>query len=107
MKTKDSQLRKGVLELAVLAELERAPSYGGELLERLATNGGLRVSSGTLYPLLTRLRGAGFVAPRWQESPVGPPRKYYELTAGGRRQLANLTDAWRELSTAMTAILGQ
>ncbi|MGJ9471684.1 PadR family transcriptional regulator, partial [Actinotignum sp. GS-2025b] len=54
----DSQLRKGVLELIVLASLSRAPAYGGALLQRLE-NAGMAVSAGTLYPLLNRLKKAG------------------------------------------------
>lgn len=100
-----AQLRKGVVELAVLATLNREATYGGALLETLSTNRALAISPGTLYPLLTRLRQAKLVTITWRESPVGPPRKYYALTAKGKRRLAALTTAFSELTGAITTIL--
>lgn len=100
-----SQLRKGVLDLAVLTILARTPTYGGDLLESLAERPGLHITSGTLYPLLTRLRASGLIEATWQESPVGPPRKFYALTTKGRRTHADLIAQWRELSAAMNHLL--
>ncbi|OYO04784.1 PadR family transcriptional regulator [Enemella evansiae] len=100
-----SQLRKGVLELAVLALLRRRPHYGGELAEALADSEGLAASAGTLYPLLTRLRTAGWVDTSWQESPSGPPRKYYTLTRAGRQQLARLERSWATLVRSVDELL--
>ncbi|MDO5701017.1 MAG: PadR family transcriptional regulator [Bowdeniella nasicola] len=105
MPPQDSQLRKGVIELAVVALLAREPTYGADLVDRLSAYPGLDVSSGTLYPLLTRLRKGGYVTTTWRESPVGPPRKIYELTAAGHRRLATLTDAWTLVSTAIADVL--
>ncbi len=99
------QLRKGVLELAILAMLERHPCYGGQIVEELGARPGLEASSGTVYPLLTRLRTAGLVDTVWQESPVGPPRKYYTLTPTGRREMESLTLAWREMTVALDGLL--
>ncbi|WP_296137680.1 PadR family transcriptional regulator [uncultured Tessaracoccus sp.] len=100
----DSQLRKGALELVVLVQLEARPTYGGALLARLAELG-LDISSGTLYPMLTRLKKAQHVASHWEESPSGPPRKVYTVTARGRRQLRTLARDWRALSTVVDAQL--
>lgn len=100
-----SQLRKGVLELAVLALLRRRPHYGGELTEALAAHEGLDASTGTLYPLLTRLRTAGWVDNTWQESPSGPPRKYYALTRTGRQQLNRLERSWATLVRSLDELL--
>ena len=55
------------------------------------------VVEGTLYPLLTRLKNAGYLTYRWEESIQGPPRKYYTLTAEGRTYLASLDEAWDTL----------
>ena len=95
-----TQLRKGALELAVLALLDREPSYGFQIVDGLATLPGLDATKGTLYPLLTRLKNSAL-----QESPKGPPRKYYALSAAGRAELAAQTVTWRELVTAMESLL--
>jgi PadR family transcriptional regulator, regulatory protein PadR len=68
-----SQLRKGVIELAVLGLLAREPKYGSQLVEELAARPELAITAGTVYPLVARLAKAGLVTSTWQESPVGPP----------------------------------
>ena len=100
-----TQLRKGSLELAVLALLRTAPRYGVEIVDELAARPGLEATSGTIYPLLTRLKNQHLVETTWQESPVGPPRKYYRLTPGGRSQLVVQAAAWRRLSVAINELL--
>ena len=102
-----AQLRRGALELAVLAVLGRAPSYGGEIVETLGGLPGLDTAAGTVYPLLSRFHRAGWVETTWQESPSGPPRKYYALTPAGRDQLGDQTAAWRQLAATMTTLLGK
>ncbi|WOT02294.1 PadR family transcriptional regulator [Corynebacterium pyruviciproducens] len=101
----DSQLRKGVLELVVLTLLAREPTYGGDLLARLKGNGELAVSQGTLYPLLARLRKAGYLGISWEPSPSGPPRKIYAVTDSGRAYLRQLTDLWNSFSAAVSALI--
>lgn len=100
-----ARLRKGVLELAILALLDDAQAYGGEIVEKLAARGSLAATAGTVYPLLTRLRKAGAVETTWEESPVGPPRKYYRLTSAGHADLAAGARAWDGLATDMSALL--
>lgn len=100
-----TQLRRGVLELAILALLAKERSFGGAIVDSLAAHPGLAASAGTVYPLLTRLRTAGLLTTKWEESPAGPPRKYYSLTATGRRELATLTQSWRSLATAVDELL--
>lgn len=97
----ESQLRKGALELVILGLLGTRPSYGGEILTRLSEEADLTVSSGTVYPLLARLRKTRLVATSWQESPVGPPRKIYALTSAGRARLEELTTEWNVLAAAV------
>ena len=82
------QVRKGVLELCILRALAGPERYGYELVKTLANVPGLGLTEGTLYPLLSRLRLAGLVATRLEESAAGPARKYYSLTPEGRRVLA-------------------
>lgn len=102
----DSQLRKGVLEMVVLQLLAAQPSYGGELLERLATND-LDVSEGTLYPLLSRVKKAGYVDTSWAPSPSGPPRKIYTVTDTGHAHLTDLKTQWQRFSASVSALVGK
>ncbi|MBU4213265.1 MAG: PadR family transcriptional regulator [Actinobacteria bacterium] len=60
---------------------------------------------GTLYPLLGRLRKAGWVDTTWQESPTGPPRRYYHLTADGKRALAEFIRLWGPFRDAVDTAL--
>lgn len=79
------QVRKGHLDLCILAALAPQERYGYDLVKALAAVPGLGVSEGTVYPLLSRLRLAGLVAARLEESPEGPARKYYSITKEGRK----------------------
>ncbi len=106
MASSTAQLRKGTVELAVLALLARKDHYGGELVESLSSHSGLDASAGTIYPLLKRLSGSGVVSTSWVESPSGPPRKYYSLTTSGRNEFGQLRDAWRELTASLNTLLG-
>lgn len=80
------QVRKGVLELGILSALGNGERYGYELVKGLVAVPGVQVAEGSIYPLLTRLKRQGFVNTRLVESSEGPARKYYSLTAGGRKQ---------------------
>lgn len=102
-----AQLRKGVLEYCVLAELAHTPSYGHELAAALAQRGVLFASGGALYPLLSRLRDAGWVVTYWEESEAGPPRKYYSITADGLAALSQFKTAWDAFSADVNATLSQ
>lgn len=102
-----AQLRKGVLELAILALLDRGPSYGAALVDDLAARPGLAAGAGTVYPLLSRLKRSGMVETTWQESPVGPPRKYYRLTEAGHRNLADSRASWHELTLTMEQLFAE
>ena len=80
-----AQVRKGWIEMAILAILWNGRVYGLEILRLLEEESDLVLAEGTIYPLLNRLRKAGLVAAEWEESDSGHPRKYYSLTAAGRR----------------------
>lgn len=82
------QLRRGLLDHCVLSSLGSGERYGYDLVKTLTALPGLDVSEGTLYPLLSRLRLQGLITSRLVESSEGPARKYYSLTARGRRVLA-------------------
>lgn len=98
-------LRRGVIELAVLGLLADGPRYGQQVVEELSRTPALAVPAGTVYPLVSRLLKDGLIASTWEESPVGPPRKYYRLTPEGQATLASMTSAWRQLRDALDQIL--
>ena len=102
-----TQMRRGTLEYCVLALLRDQPRYGFDLVRTLAQADGLITSEGTIYPLLSRLRRDGLVTTTWHESSSGPPRRYYELTAEGRRALALFTTEWDRFTGAVDRLLRQ
>lgn len=102
-----SQFRKGVVELAIFALLHRGEAYGGEIVDKLAGYPGLAISAGTVYPLLSRLKKSGLIDSAWRESPVGPPRKYYRLSAAGDLEYAEMAKAWHGVTEAMDELLGK
>ncbi|HZH72472.1 MAG TPA: PadR family transcriptional regulator [Mariniphaga sp.] len=98
-----AQMRKGVLEYCILLVLDGEPLYASNIIEALKA-AKMIVVEGTLYPLLTRLKNAGLLTYRWEESNQGPPRKYYELTDKGRKFLDELENSWSELVDAVGKI---
>jgi PadR family transcriptional regulator PadR len=94
---KVAQLRKGILELAILAALYRNAHYGYSLVRKMAESGALEVKEGTIYPILSRLAKEGLVQTEWVESKQGPPRKYYSLTHSGRSMCKTLDTEFRRL----------
>ena len=98
-----AQLRKGILEYCILAILSREDSYAPKIIAELKQSE-MIVVEGTLYPILTRQKNAGLLTYRWEESPQGPPRKYYTLTEKGREYLASLDVAWEELVSQIRTI---
>jgi PadR family transcriptional regulator, regulatory protein PadR len=100
-----TELRRGVLELCVLAVLERGESYAFDLVRDLSDAGELLTSEGTIYPLLARMRDQQLVSTDWRESAAGPPRRYYRLTDAGRRALVSLGADWGRFRDAVDALL--
>ena len=98
-----AQMRKGVLEYCILSVLNGEDKYASEILESLK-DAKLLVVEGTIYPLLTRLKNAGLLAYRWEESSSGPPRKYYALTETGKLFLKELDTTWNALKNAVQLV---
>jgi len=98
------QLKKGVLDLCVLALLSRHDSYAYEIAARLAEDIGM--GEGTIYPLMRRLQAEGLVETYLEESPSGPSRKYYRLTEAGRTSFSSQKAAWGSFASAVESILG-
>ena len=99
------QLRKGSLELAILAALWQDRLYGLEILRDLESKSDLIVVEGTVYPLLNRLHALGLVESEWVESDSGHPRKYCRLTPAGRQRALEMSRIWARFSASMTNLL--
>lgn len=99
-----AQMRKGVLEFCILSILSKNDAYASDILNTLKQSE-LIVVEGTLYPLLSRQKNAGLLSYRWEESPQGPPRKYYALTDKGREALKELESSWQKLIDAVNSIM--
>jgi PadR family transcriptional regulator PadR len=98
------QLKKGVLEMCVLALLSKGDNYAYEIASQMAEAVGM--GEGTIYPLMRRMQNDGLVTTYLQESASGPPRKYYKLSkAGGAALLAQRAE-WDAFETAVAKILG-
>ena len=98
-----SQMKKGVLEFCILSIIQRGEVYPSDITLELKESG-MQVLEGTLYPLLTRLKNAGYLEYRWVESLSGPPRKYFSMSESGKEFYLSLEKTWNEISTAVNMI---
>jgi PadR family transcriptional regulator PadR len=98
---KFAAIRKGLLEFLILKIVATDKVYAADILKRLSETE-FATQEGTLYPLLSKMRRDGLLDYEWQESDAGPPRKYYELTAKGTSQLADLNEYWKQLNVTVT-----
>jgi PadR family transcriptional regulator, regulatory protein PadR len=101
----EAQIRKGCLEMAILASLWQSRLYGLEILRTLAEKSQLDVAEGTLYPILSRLKAEGLLQSEWVEAEAGHPRKYYWLTAPGRRRAREMAEAWHTFAASLTTLI--
>jgi len=99
----NTQFKKGVLELCVLALLDRKDCYGYEMVDEISKN--ISISEGTIYPLLKRLKKEGLVTSYLKESQDGPPRKYYRITDMGKEKKEKLVAEWDEFSVGVSNLL--
>ncbi|HEX2556847.1 MAG TPA: PadR family transcriptional regulator [Nitrososphaera sp.] len=96
-------IRKGLLEFVILKIISGDKVYVADMLQILSDTE-FATQEGTLYPLLSRMRREELVAYEWQESESGPPRKYYKLTAAGKKQLADFNEYWKSLNTFLNQL---
>ena len=101
--TTEVQLKRGVLELCVLAHLATADNYAYEIATFLAREIGM--GEGTIYPLMRRMQADGLLDDYLVDSPSGPPRRYYKLTRAGRARLAAQRATWDSFSRAIDRIV--
>jgi transcriptional regulator len=102
----DRELKKGSAELLVLSLLEARPRHGYEVSKVIETRsaGRLRFHMASLYPLLYRLEERGWIEGRWVERAGERRRRYYRLTAQGRKVLAAQRETWREFVRAVDLV---
>jgi len=100
-----SQLRRGVLELCVLRLLRDEPNYGYEIVAALEALSPLSTGENTVYPLLRRLKSDRYLDTFAVDSPAGPPRQYYRITARGRQRLLTLEKEWNDMARAVQRCL--
>lgn len=101
----EAQLRKGCLEMAILAALWDSRRYGLEILRQLADRFQLEVTEGTLYPILSRLKAENLLQSEWVEADAGHPRKYYWLSSAGRARAREMAEAWDGFSANVSALV--
>ena len=97
------QFKKGVLELCVLVLLNKQDCYGYELVQKISQK--IDISEGSAYPLLRRLTKEGYFTTYLRESTEGPPRKYYKLTAEGKKYLETLLQEWKEFTKGVDQLI--
>lgn len=100
-----TQLRRGLIELCVLAALGEEEAYGYQIVERLGTTAGLHVTESTIYPLLARLARDRCLVTRTAASPQGPARRYYRLSEAGRRRLKAMIARWRAIEQTVDQLV--
>ena len=98
------QLRRGGLELAILAAVAPRPRYGLDIIGHLEEFTDLVVTEGTIYPILARLTRDGWLISEWREE-GSHPRKYYRLTDSGRERLAYMTGSWRSFAAKLERLI--
>ena len=99
-----TQMKKGILEFCVLLIISKERIYSSEIIKELVSTGLVTVE-GTIYPMLSRLNADGFLKYSWEESPSGPPRKYYELSKSGQEKLESFKIAWGSISSSINLLL--
>lgn len=104
----DREFLTGTVGLLILSLLGERAMYGYELLQEAERRSArqFQLKEGTIYPALHQMERAGLLVAEWRESEAGRARKYYALTAKGRRQAASKRRQWAALAAAVGAILG-
>lgn len=101
----NTQFKKGALELCVLSQLVHGDKYGYELTERIS--GLMSIASGTLYPILRKLKEEDYVTTYLVESESGPARKYYRLTDKGKQYQNDVKREWESFVGAVNQLIGE
>lgn len=102
-----AELKKGSIQLVLLAMLQDEPKYGFQIIRELRdrTDGFYDLKEGTLYPALRRLEEKGYLEGAWQTEEAGGPKKYYHITEPGRKALEEATKVWEDLVWSCNRVL--
>lgn len=100
-----TQVRKGLLELSILNALRAGRLYGYDIVKTLRATGGVVISEGTIYPILSRFRREGLVEAELEPSPDGPARRYYTLTPAGQEVLQQMNVYWDRIKRGIDSAL--
>lgn len=92
-----TQLRKGMLDIAILNLVSHGPCHGYEMVQRMKKIQGLKIREGNVYPILARLQQDGLITCYSQPSADGPPRKYFQITAAGTDILEQMNIHWEQM----------
>jgi transcriptional regulator len=103
----DPQLVKGTVRLLVLRLLDQEPMYGYQMIQHLKdrSEGYFRLGEGALYPLLHEMEEQGFLRAEWRDQEGRPRRRYYHLTARGRKELARRLETWEDFTRAVDLVV--
>lgn len=96
---------RGVLELCTLQIVSAGETYGYAVIQQLEAAGLGKIKGGTLYPILSRLEDDGLLKSSWREGDNGPGRKFFAITAEGRKRLADRTERWQQFSQSVAAVM--
>ena len=99
----NTQFNKGVIEMCVLALVNKRDFYGYELVETISKN--IEISEGTIYPILRRLTQDRYFETYLRESTEGPPRKYYRMTTQGKKETEKLLKEWKQFTNDVESVI--
>lgn len=102
-----SEIRRGVVELCLLTAVREREGYGYEIIQRIQQKSGIELTESTVYPMLTRLANQGLLATRLEKSPQGPARRYFRLTADGKRKYEAMLEHWESFTESVSKMLVQ
>ncbi|MEE9600986.1 MAG: PadR family transcriptional regulator [Thermoplasmata archaeon] len=102
-----AELKKGSVQLVLLALLRDSPKYGFQMIRELSelTDGFFELKEGTLYPALRRLESKGYLNGEWQTEEEGGPRRYYQITELGHKALREASQVWERLAWSCQQVL--
>ncbi|MDD3067827.1 MAG: PadR family transcriptional regulator [Acholeplasmataceae bacterium] len=100
----NTQFKKGILEMCILSIISKKDMYGFEVIDKLSSE--IDVNENTVYPILRRLTSQGLFDTYVEQTNIGAPRKYYQITTLGIEKLQSYEIEWRSFLSGVFKILG-
>lgn len=100
-----TELRRGAVELCLMQAVKEQEGYGYEIIKRVKEQAGIELTESTVYPILTRLANQGLLSARQVPSPQGPSRRYFKLTAEGKRHFGAMLAYWRSFTDSVSSMI--